>query len=539
MADASSKRSVQDLRQFLKILIRNKALIALTVLFTVGASVVFSLTQPKRYDAQANILITSSAGLAAITQGVGSSTLPVDRTPAVEMRILQGAALQQELTKRLGYLPEVKISSTDPKTSAVITVKASAETADEAARIANDFVTTAVAVRRETTTTELKDAMKELDARSKRLSTQLAETKLRSQELGAQIDAEKDEKKRLELQFEKLQLDDDLERGTITTQLAELRAQGDALRTALDDNTIRGSYTIGLAPAPKSPSYPRPVLNAVIALATGLLLGCAIAFGRDYFNDTMSSKEELDDVTGGITVLGIVPQVAEWKHREDALLESTEHPRGPAAEAYRGLRAALDFAALDHKISLMQLTSSNAGEGKTTTAANLAVTIARADRRVILVDCDLRRPRLHQFFGLENDRGFTSVLLGECSVTDALQRPTNSPNLLVMTSGPPPPNPSELLSTKAAEELLNALTQPADMVIIDSPPLLPVADATVLARYVHSTVLVVTAGSTTKRTLERSLEILSQVDAPLEGIVFNGLGEHEMYGSGYGYGYIE
>jgi succinoglycan biosynthesis transport protein ExoP len=539
MADAPSKRADADLRLYLRILARNKRSIIIIALTCVIASVVFSLTQPKRFDAEATLLLHAGAGSAAIGSGSGSTTLPVDRTPAVEMRILNGGALRTAVTERLGYKPDVSLSSTDPDKSAIVIISASASNAADSARKANDFVKAAVAVRRETIATDLKDSIANVEAESERLVQQLTEAQLRSQDLGRQIEAETDQRKRLELEFQKVQVDDELQRGTIATRLAGIRETSNQLRAALTANTTRGPYTIGLAIAPTAPSYPRPILNGLIALVTGLILGCAYAFGRNFFNDTMASKDELDEVTGGVTVLSLVPQVPEWKQRTDAILESVAHPSGAAAEAYRGLRTALDFAALDHKISLVQVTSSSAGEGKTTTAANLAVTIARADRRVILVDCDLRRPRLHEFFNLDNDRGFTSVLLGECTVTEALQRPDNAPNLLVLTSGPPPPNPSELLSTKAATDLLNALTQPADIVIVDSPPLLPVADATIIARYMHSTVLVVTANSTTKRSLERSLEMLEQIDAPLEGIVLNGLGTQEMYGGTYGYGYLD
>lgn len=539
MADAPPKRADADLRQYLRILARNKRVIALIIVGCVVASLVFSFTQPKRYDAEATMLLHAGAGTAAISPASYTSSLPVDRTPAVEMRILNGAALRQSVEKRLGYQPDVRLSSTDPDKSAIIIIESSAGNAADAARKANDFLKAAVAVRRETIEKELTDAIVDVDAESDRLVDQLTEAQLRSQELGRQIQEATDERTRLELEFKKVQVDDELARGTIATRLAGIRETSNQLNAALTANKTRGPYTIGLAIPPTAPAYPRPMLNGLIALLTGIILGCAVAFGRNFFNDTMASKDELDEVSGGVTVLSLVPQVTEWKRRNEAILESVAHPSGAAAEAYRGLRTGLDFAALDHKISLVQVTSSSAGEGKTTTAANLAVTIARADRRVILVDCDLRRPRVHEFFDLENDRGFTSILLGECTVTDALQRPDNAPNLLVLTSGPPPPNPSELLSTKAARELLNALTQPADIVIVDSPPLLPVADATILARYMHSTVLVVTANSTTKRSLERSLEMLEQMDAPLEGIVLNGLEAQEMYGGTYGYGYVD
>jgi capsular exopolysaccharide synthesis family protein len=216
------------------------------------------------------------------------------------------------------------------------------------------------------------------------------------------------------------------------------------------------------------------------------------------------------------------------------------NPNSAAAEAYRTVRTNLQFLDLEHPIHSLQVTSANAVEGKTTTLANLAVTVAKTGQRVIVVCCDLRRPRLHEFFDVSHDIGFTSVLLGEVPLSQALQPSGTDGRLFVLPSGPPPPNPSELLASRRAAELFELLAGRADLLLIDSPPVLPVTDALVISGFVDATLVVGTAGVTAKRGLHAAVTALRQVDAPLIGSVLNGIGasEAEAYGyGGYTYGY--
>lgn len=532
MAPVPPSRGDSDLRQYFQIFKRQKWVILAVVTACVLASLAFSFTQPKVFEARSNVLLDGGKGTSVLYSGDIPPT--VEQSTGTEIRVMNGTRTQQEVEAELGYLPDVEFEVTEKV--ALVTVVGKADSAAEAAKLANDFTTAYRTVRTAQIQEELSTALEGIRATATNLDQDLAETKLEADRVEAAMEREADPTKKLQMQFELERLREKYSSGAVATRLQDLQAQEAQLISALALNES-GAVTITGATEPEAPVSPRPGLNAIIALATGLLLGVALAFARDYFDDSIRTKEELDELSGGRTVLSLVPKVEGWKQREQAVLEAVAHPHGAAAEAYRSLRTALDFAALDHKISIVQITSSNAGEGKTTTATNLAVSVARADRRVILVDGDLRKPRLHEFFELDNERGFTSVLLGECTLGEALQRPDDIPNLMVLTSGPPPPNPSELLSTKAAEELLSALTQPTDLVIVDSPPLLPVADATILARYVDSTVLVVCSNSTSKRSLNRSLEILDQADAPLEGLVLNDVEEKEMYAGTYGYGY--
>ncbi len=298
-----------------------------------------------------------------------------------------------------------------------------------------------------------------------------------------------------------------------------------------------GVQPAGDAELPTDPVRPQPIRNAVLALVVGLMLGVGLAFLADYLDDSIKTREDLEKISGRLPVIGVIPAVGGWKERTDVQLISMNAPNSPAAEAYRTVRTAIQFVALDRPMGVVQVTSANAGEGKTTSLANLGVALAKAGQRVILVCCDLRRPRLHEFFGLSNEVGFTSMLLGEAPISRALQSVPGVPRLRVLASGPLPPNPSELLSSGRTKEVFAALKGEADIILIDSPPVLPVTDALVLFRHVDATIMVFAVGQTTQKQAATALAMAQQVDAPLVGTLLNGVQVAGGYGAPYAYGY--
>jgi non-specific protein-tyrosine kinase len=218
-------------------------------------------------------------------------------------------------------------------------------------------------------------------------------------------------------------------------------------------------------------------------------------------------------------------------------LVARTRPHSYAAEAYRSLRTSVQFLALDQPVRILQVTSPRTSEGKTTTVANLAVTLAAAGQRVIVADCDLRRPRQHDMFGLSNRVGFTSVLLGESPMSEALQAVPDYPDLSVLASGERPPNPAELLASPRVKEVFGAMARLADVVLVDTPPVLPVTDAVLVSGRVDATVIVVSAGLTSAKDLSRALEVLGQVDAPVTGAVLNSVAVNAGYRFRYRYSY--
>ena len=197
-----------------------------------------------------------------------------------------------------------------------------------------------------------------------------------------------------------------------------------------------------------------------------------------------------------------------------------DDPKAVVSEAFRTLRTNLQFASLNEELRIISVTSTGPAEGKSVVCANLAVSIAQTGTKVILIDCDLRKPAIHKIFGLENHVGLTSVLTGQKDLESAL-RPTQSENLRLLTAGPIPPNPAELLQSKAMQATLAQVKEHADKILIDAPPVLPVADAMILASYVDGVIFVIGVKQVPKDMVRRAKEQLDRANARILGVVLN------------------
>jgi capsular exopolysaccharide synthesis family protein len=283
-----------------------------------------------------------------------------------------------------------------------------------------------------------------------------------------------------------------------------------------------------------TPVSPQPMRNLALAAVLGLLLGVGAAVARELLDTSLTSNDDIADVTDAPVLGNIGSDDAANLPPLEVLSSAT-----PWAEAFRVLRTNMQYVEVDEEQKVLVLTSSLPGEGKTTTAINLALTTAMAGQRVVLVEADLRRPLVASRLGLDGAVGTTSVLIGKVSLADALQEYRDS-GLSVLACGPIPPNPSELLQSHAMETLLADLRRDFDVIIIDAPPLLPVTDAALLAAQADGAVVVVRHGRTTRDQLQHSVERLEAVDAKALGVVINQTPSRKNrtgYGYGYGYGY--
>ncbi len=268
------------------------------------------------------------------------------------------------------------------------------------------------------------------------------------------------------------------------------------------------------ATQPSVPIAPRPVVNAVLGALAGLLAAGAIAAVLEYRDDTVKSPDDLEAL--GLAPLGVVGVLTGG----ETGTRSAGHLAPPAAEAFRKIRTSIDLWGLPQPVRLL-MTSAGQGEGKSTTAANLAVAFGQSDRRVVLVDADLRRPHLHTLFALRNTRGLTSLLVNrEAPARDAL-RATAFPNVSLVPAGASPPNAAELLASARMRDVLDEVAGLADVVIIDSPPVLGVSDPVILAATGGAAVLVAQSGVTRPRSLLRARDALLKTDAVLLGAVVN------------------
>lgn len=284
-----------------------------------------------------------------------------------------------------------------------------------------------------------------------------------------------------------------------------------------------------------SPVSPNVPLNLALGALLGLILGVAIAVVRQLLDNRIRNQRDIELITEAPIIGGIS---FDPKASERPLIVQAD-PRSPRAESFRALRTNLSFLNVGDHGRTFVITSSVESEGKSTTAANLAISLADSGARVLLVDADLRRPKVAHYMGIEGAVGLTDVLIGRAELLDVVQ-PWGRGSLFVLPAGKIPPNPSELLGSRAMLDLISLFAREFDAVIFDAPPLLPVTDAAVLAKSVGGAIVVVAAGKTHRAQLRGALVALENVGAPVSGIVLTMLPTRgpDAYGYGrYGYSY--
>ena len=321
------------------------------------------------------------------------------------------------------------------------------------------------------------------------------------------------------------------ERDTLVAQLTALQVQRQSLP---DPDVLRqsGGAVITAAEMPTTPASPKLGLNLAMALVLGSMLGVGFAFLAENLDDRVRSTEEVEERVGA-PVLGHVPYVVEWADSAEPLLATVHRPTSGAAEAYRTLRTNLRFLSLERPLGTVLVTSTLASEGKSTTAANLAVALAEGGTRTILVSADLRRPSIHKFFEIADSGGIVAALEGTTTVEGAL-RQTQIPNLRLLPAGGRPPNPTEILASSRFSELLESLASISDLVLIDAPPALGLADASALASKVDGVLFLVDAHEVARRSLSHAAEQIRKAGGRILGTIMNGVVADE---AGYGYYY--
>ncbi|QGG40017.1 polysaccharide biosynthesis tyrosine autokinase [Aeromicrobium yanjiei] len=298
-----------------------------------------------------------------------------------------------------------------------------------------------------------------------------------------------------------------------------------------DEATIKATI-VDPASVPGSPISPQPMRNISLGLLIGLLLGAGVALLRETLDTTIKSTRQLESLVDA----PIVGTISFASDAVDTPLITGLDTYAPRAEAFRVLRTNLQFIDPDIERKVFVVTSSLPGEGKTTTAINLALALAEGGERVALVEADLRRPKIAEYLRVESNVGLTTVLIGRLALDDALQ-PSARAGLTVLTSGSTPPNPAELLKSTSMTNVIASLREQFDIVLIDAPPLLPVTDGALLAAEADGALLVVRHGKTTSDQVTVAVERLEAVGARPVGVIFNMLPPRGGDGYGYGYGY--
>lgn len=334
-------------------------------------------------------------------------------------------------------------------------------------------------------------------------------------------------------------------RGLLDTYTQRQKEQELAISGSRPDNIKVATHAV----TPIQPIGPKRERNIFIALLISLAAGIGLAFLLDYLDDSVKSSDDIGRHLGLPTLaliphqtvstrgkLGLIPSKANGNGNSMALV-ALEDTRSAMAEAYRHLRTSLLFSSAGKPPQTILVTSSQPAEGKTTTAINTAITLAQSGADVVIIDCDLRRPRLHNHFGFGNANGLTNYLSGEKNPDNLLKTFPNLPKLKVITSGPIPPNPAELLSSNEMKNLLEFLKTKYKHVIIDSPPAISFTDAAILSTQVDGVVLVAMAGKSSIHLIRRFKQRLSNIGARIYGVVLNGIKSNSVEYGYYGYGY--
>jgi len=489
------------LRSYAQLVRRRKRWVIAFALAGLAVSLAISFGEPKQYAASAQVLVQPSSQATAL----GSSQQPVTTTEVQTMlQLVTSAPVARAVQRELGSAPSV--TAAEVAQTNVIAITAVAARPASAAATANAYAKAFVNYQQAVALNSLAQAEGQLRSQIKSISKQIKQLRGMS---GAAS-----------------------EQTALINQQAVLSEQLTQMQVNSAGETS-GLVLVTPAQAPSSPTSPKPTEDGALGLAAGLVLGLAAAFLRESLDDAVTTKESAEEF-GGATVLAAVPMVNSWKKRNRPLVVSLARPMSPAAEAYRSLRTSLQFARQERDLHTILVTSPAAAEGKTSTLSNLGAMFAQAGQRVVLVSCDLRKPRLGQFFGVDESLGLTTAILGEHPVEELVQAVPGDDNLWLLGSGQLPPNPAELLNGRRIQQVFSTLRGVFDLVLIDSPPVLPVTDAVVLAKDADATLLVVAAGQTSRGELQRAAEKLAQVNARVVGLVLN---ETTRQGGGYGYRY--
>ncbi len=295
---------------------------------------------------------------------------------------------------------------------------------------------------------------------------------------------------------------------------------------------------IDRAEVPRSPVRPRKLLNIMLSVIVGLFGGIGIAFFLEYLDNTFKTPDDVEEKLS-VPLLGVIPH-AKASDLQDKKIELLTYldPKSNISEAYRSLRTSILLSSVE-PIKSIVVTSPFEDEGKTTTAVNLAISFAQLDKMVLVVDADLRKPRLHVVFGVDNSIGLSSFLTRQ--VIKEITRDSGIPNLSLITSGPIPPNSSELLSSKRMKEFIELVNEKFDLIIFDSAPLITVTDASILSTLVDGTIVVIRCSKTTFDVAKRGVKVLADINSRILGTVLNSLdttseGYEYLYPYYYSYG---
>ncbi len=526
-----------ELRHYIEVLFRRKLIIIVTTVIALLAGVAFLTVTPPVYESTAQVLLQPSlaeqvfsadsggakgSGSAGASGASGSATgtgSAGSASPQVasQVAVMQSASVRDPAKKALHLTDDPSVTVAAIGTSNVVGITVEADSAKEAARIAQTYAETYVDMHRSQVLNDLKITTDALATQIAAIEAQIVPLDQSLADLNSRIDSTAVLTSRAPITAQRDQVSQ--QRQSLDTRRSDLQSRLDRLQLDTTVTKTGGVAIVSNAAVVTDPISPKKTTDLALALALGVLGGIALAFVRDHLDDRIKSDKDLRNGTSR-PILGVVPAVRGWDRSGPPLLVSSAMPQAPAADAYARLGTVLELKGVA-RVQVLQITGAHSGDGTTTTAANLGIALARGGRQVVLVDANLRRPRLHGFFDLGNYQGLTSVLRGEIPLADALVGVYDEPGLRVLPTGPIPPNPAELLGGQGFRDLITRLRFEGHLVIFDGPPL-PLPDAMILADRVDGVLLVAYFNRTPRSELAETFALLEYIDTPLVGTILNG-----------------
>jgi capsular exopolysaccharide synthesis family protein len=528
-----------DLKETVAVLLRRRWIVAGTTAAITALAILMSMAQTPSYTSTAEVVIRPVVPPAALNSYGYSTTGPLgtDLTPDSEAQIARSAVVANEVAKDLGVGTAARMPGSigvKVVTDQLLAFTGSSTNPAMAARIAQTFAEDYLQYRRDTAQQALDSLSQQYKSQIDGLNKQIGDYNRDIIDASQQAATQSNVSARQAAIARYNQLTSD--RSTAQLKLASAQQRYQDVQSSMTTAATGGGEVVQPAAVPAAPSSPKPLRNGVLGFMFGLVLGVGVAFLRQHFDDRIRDLSDASRAAGTL-VLGVIPRSKEWKDETQTKLESVDEPNSASAEAYRSLRQALSVMGIGKELKTVLITSGAPGEAKTTTAANLGVAFARAGLRTVLVSADIRRPRLHMFFGVDNSAGLTEILAGRLALETVA--PTRVPNLWVLPSGAIASNPSELLDGTRLAETLDKLKGVADVVIIDGPPLAAGADAVVLSRHADTTLLLMRQDRARAGGAKAAVEELQKAGAArLAAVLTLAHGKLGGYGYGkYGYGY--
>lgn len=517
------KLGVDDLPQLLA---RRWPSILLSLALFVGAAIWFDAARPVEYVGETTVLVAPTAAQQSVEAGRQINPAALDRQLDNEIRVATSDLAAQLVRLELDLEPDAEppeIEVTAPEAGDVLLFEAKADRPGDAALHSDAWAEAYVQVRQTIAQENINEVTEEI---RQRLDELRAEREL----LVSGVQELQDRLVRApEAERERIRLEIDREDAAVAADVFIVDAQIGATIQSITE--LQTSASLGIAGSarivdrsevPESPAGPPLAQLLVLALVLGAIVGCGVAVMRHGLDNKVRTLDDVQQL--GISVVGEIPRAERKLRRTGLAMASRDHPSSGVAAAYQQSRTAIRLSGGEKRYRALLVTSPTQGNGKTTTVLNLALAFALADRRTFVVDGDMRRPRIHEAADLSRAPGLSDVLVGDADWTDAVQAfdvPGRRP-LSVLTAGSPVLDPAAIVSLEQFGEVVEAMSKSNEMVIVDAPPVLPVADAAAMAGAVDGVVLVATAGKTTRNQLAETVGILSRADALVIGVLLVG-----------------